>query len=321
MKIKAAVIFLFIFLLFYFYPSCLLAQLSQDTAGLSRDTINTSNVDSSSIISIDSVAIKSDSSLASLAVLPPKVKSYWSVVNNLLSINKVINVKDAPVFFIVEKKKFSGKEFVFYSLGILVLVLGIFKTSYRSYFNNIFRVFFNTSLRQTQLTDQLEQAKLPSFLLNIFFSISTGVFIWLLFTIYHPPSLVSRQLLLPFCILAIGVLYFMKYCILKFIGWVSGMQEITNSYIFIIFLVNKILGIVLVPFIIILAFSQPLWMHYVTTISLLVVLLFFLSRYFKTYGILENRFPMNAFHFAVYIAATEIFPLLILYKVTIDYLL
>ena len=210
---------------------------------------------------------------------------------------------------------------MFYILCIVVLILAIFKTFYRLYFNNLFRVFFNTSLRQSQLTDQLLQAKLPSFILNIFFAISAGIFLWLLFTYYRPPQLISENLLLPLCILGIGVLYFVKYCTLKFIGWVSGMQQTVDSYIFIIFLVNKISGIVLVPFLIILAFSLPLWVHYITTVAVFVIVLFFLSRYIKTYGAMENKFPLNAFHFLVYVTATEIIPILILYKVTIDYLL
>ncbi len=258
--------------------------------------------------------------------LQPRVKSFQSTVNDLLLSNKFINVRDAPVYVIADKKNFVGKEFLFYMLCIVVLILGIFKTFYRGYFNNLFRVFFNTSLRQTQLTDQLLQAKLPSFILNIFFTITAGIFAWLLFNNSvpsgsHSETLVSRQLLLPFCIVCIGALYFLKYCMLKFMGWLSGMQQTVDSYIFIIFLVNKISGIVLVPFIIILAFSLSAWTHLVMTVSLIIVSLFFLSRYLKTYGVLEYNFPMNAFHFLIYISATEIIPLLLLYKITIDYLM
>ena len=285
----------------------------------------------------DSIPAKQNSSLLNIkdsiaagndtlqVATQPKIKSFQSIVNDLLLTNKFINARDKPVYIIADEKNFTGKEFLFYSLCILVLILGVFKTFYRGYFNNLFRVFFNTSLRQTQLTDQLLQAKLPSFILNIFFAITAGTFVWLLFTNHapsatHSESLISRQFLLPFCIVCIGVLYFLKYCILKFIGWLSGMRQTVDSYIFIIFLVNKISGIVLVPFTIILAFSLPGWTQLVTTISLIIVSLFFLSRYLKTYGVLEYNFPMNAFHFLIYICATEIIPLLLLYKITVDYL-
>ncbi len=304
-RMKSIIFFLLL------YSNCVFSQLP-------RDSTNVLKTDSSLLAIADTSVAGIDSSLAATQ---PKIKSYHSIINDLLSSNKFINVKDAGVYLIVEKKQFEGKEFIFYILCILVLILAVFKTAYKGYFNNLFRVFFNTSLRQTQLTDQLLQAKLPSFILNIFFTISAGIFLWLLFTYYHPPQLVNTKLLLTFCILGVGVLYFVKYCTLKFIGWVSSMQETVDSYIFIIFLINKISGIVLVPFLIILAFSLPLWIHYITTVAIFIIILFFLSRYIKTYGVLENKLPLNAFHFLLYIIATEIIPILILYKVTIDYLI
>ncbi len=203
----------------------------------------------------------------------------------------------------------------------MVLILGLFKTFYNGYFNNLFKVFFNTSIRQTQLTDQLMQARLPSFILNIFFAISVGFYIWLLFKHYQPPRLINSELLLPFCILGIGALYFVKYCILKFMGWMSGMQQAADNYIFVIFLVNKITGVVLLPFVILLAFSLPLWTNVIVVFSLLLIGLFFLSRYVKIYGILEYRFPLNPFHFMVYVTAVEILPLLIVYKLVVDYII
>jgi hypothetical protein len=117
-----------------------------------------------------------------------------------------------------------------------------------------------------------------------------------------------------------GILYFAKYCILKFIGWMSGMDKATDNYIFVIFLVNKIIGIILVPFIIILAFSTPVWIDSATIFSFLVLGLFFLSRYIKAYGVFEYKFPLQPLHFIIYITAMEIVPLLLIYKAAVDYL-
>jgi len=242
-------------------------------------------------------------------------------VNKMLLHNKFINIKDAPVYFIEQTHPPSGKEFLFYILCVVLLILGLFKTFFPAYFKTLFRVYFNTSLRQTQLADQLEQAKFPSFIMNIFFVITAGIYVWLLFNYFHPPRFISRQLLLPSCILSIASLYFIKFCLLKFMGWVSDIQETTNSYIFAIFLVNKITGVILVPFIILLAFLNPDWRPVVTNISFMVLGMFFLSRYIKSYGAIERKIPLNAFHFIIYICGAEIIPLLIIYKITIDYLI
>lgn len=242
------------------------------------------------------------------------------VINKLLLRNKLINVKDKPVYFIEQPHAPSGKEFLFYTLCSVLLFLGLFKTFFPAYFKNLFRVYFNTSLRQTQLADQLEQAKFPSFLMNIFFAITAGIYIWLLFNYFHPPRFISTKLLLPFCILSVTALYFIKFCLIKFMGWLSDIQETTNNYIFAIFLVNKITGIILVPIIILLAFLNREWLPDVINLSFMVLGLFFLSRYIKSYGAIERKIPLNAFHFIIYIAGAEIIPLFIIYKVAVDYL-
>ena len=243
------------------------------------------------------------------------------IINKLLLTNKFINIKDKPVYFIEQPREQSGKEFLFYTLCTVLLILGLFKTFFPAYFKNLFRVYFNTSLRQTQLADQLEQAKFPSFIMNIFFAITAGIYIWLLFNYFHPPRFISRKLLLPICIFSVIVLYFIKFCLIKFMGWMSDIQETTNKYIFAIFLVNKITGIILVPIIILLAFLNRAWLPDVTNISFMVLGLFFLSRYIKSYGAIERKIPLNAFHFIIYIVGAEIIPLLIIYKVAIDYLI
>ena len=66
------------------------------------------------------------------------------------------------------KKQIISKDFVFYFILSLFLFLGILNAVFKNYFNTMIRVFFKTSLRQSQLTDQLMQAKLPSLCLNIF---------------------------------------------------------------------------------------------------------------------------------------------------------
>lgn len=270
-------------------------------------------------------SLQNDSiNLAAIAdsISVPDIPHYQtSISHKWLLQNRFINIKQAPVYFLQLERKVNGKEILFYSICILIFFLGLFKTIFYNYFNNLFRVFFNTSLRQSQLTDQLVQAKLPSFILNILFVMSAGIYAWLLFTHLSPQRVVSTNLLLPFCIGTIAIIYLGKYLIIKFMGWVGGIQPTTNNYIFIIFLVNKIIGILLIPFIILLAFSNPAWIGTISTISFLLLGLFFLVRYAKSYSSMDNKLRLNAFHFVVYIIGGEILPLLILYKLAVDYVL
>jgi hypothetical protein len=63
-------------------------------------------------------------------------------------------------------------------------------------------------------------------------------------------------LMSAYCIAGISIIYFIKYLGLKLSGWLFNMQEAANSYIFIVFVINKMIGILLLPFLILLAFTQ-----------------------------------------------------------------
>ncbi|MDQ2862823.1 MAG: DUF4271 domain-containing protein [Bacteroidota bacterium] len=311
-------------LLFIFFNNHSYSQKIADSLVVPGTPLN-SLADTAKPVNRKKVKILTDTVKRSYDTLQPAaklfIKSYHSVVDSLLLSNKFIDLKRPGVYFLSEEKQPGGKEFIFYTLCVVILILGLFKTLYKSYFNNLFRVFFNTSIRQTQLADQLLQAKLPSFILNIFFAISAGIFVWLLFKYYHPPRLITNRLLLPFCIAGVGILYFIKYCFIKFLGWMSGMQQAADNYIFVIFLINKITGIILIPFIVLLAFAMPLWINSIALFSVLVIGLFFLSRYVKIFGILEYRFPLQPFHFLIYITGVEVLPILIIYKLVVDYVI
>lgn len=241
-------------------------------------------------------------------------KSQTLSFDSLLKKNKYLNVEAASVSLAAKQKSTTGKEFLFYLLGIVILLLAIFKVFYAKYFNNIFRVFFNTSLRQNQLTDLLLQAKLPSLIFNTFFVINAGLYAWLLLDHYNLLEENDSYLFIGLSVLFIALVYVGKFLSLKLIGWISGMSAATDQYIFVIFLINKIIGIFLVPFIILLAFAPGNWLTIVVIASLCVIGILFLLRYLRSYGLLQNQLKINIFHFFLYIIGIELLPLLLIYK-------
>ena len=234
--------------------------------------------------------------------------------------NRLLNSDATPVSFSVQFKKVPDKDSIFYLIAGIVLLLAFFKYLYSRYFTNLIRVFFNTSLRQSQLTDQLLQAKLPSLLFNLFFIISGGVYVYILLLHYQWIDTDNKWLMILTSVVILGLIYFIKYCTLKFTGWVTGLTEITNTYVFITFLINKIIGIFLVPFIIIICFSDYTIVRYAAIISLMSIAIFLLLRFFRSYGILQNQLKISKFHFVLYIAGIELLPLLLIYKGLMIYL-
>jgi hypothetical protein len=234
--------------------------------------------------------------------------------------NKLLNIDGEPVSLAVSLKKGRSNDAFFYLVAIMVLLLAFLKYFYGRYFANLFRVFFNTSLRQNQITDQLLQAKLPSFLFNIFFVISGGIYAYLLLAHYGLFKADDRWIAVFSSIALMGMLYFIKYCTLKFTGWITGLNEVVDIYVFVIFLINKIIGIFLVPFIVILAFSDNQIVEIATLVSIICIGLFLLLRFFRSYGLMQNQLKISKFHFLLYIISLEILPLLLIYKGLMIYL-
>ncbi len=234
--------------------------------------------------------------------------------------NKLLNIDAEPVSLGVELRKFKSIDTFFYLIAGMVLLLASLKYFYSRYFTNLFRVFFNTSLRQSQITDQLLQAKLPSFLFNIFFVISAGIYAYVLLSHYHLTDGGNEWVFVFSSIALMGLIYFIKYCTLQFTGWITGLNEAVDIYVFVIFLINKIIGIFLVPFIIILSFSELQIVKIAALVSLMIIGIFLLLRFFRSYGLVQAQLKISKFHFFLYIAGLEILPLLLIYKGLMVYL-
>ena len=232
----------------------------------------------------------------------------------LVEQNKTINLSNTPVSRLTSEKKMRSSELLFYLLVVLSLVLGIIKTFYSRYFNTIFRVYFKTSLRQNQLTDLLLQAKLPSLVFNIFFFLSAGIYASLVFHFIRARKEDLNFFLIPSIVIALALVYIGKYAALKFIGWITGMKNEADTYLFIVFLINKIFGVLLLPFIILLAFSPIDWKVPIMITSISIVMFLLLSRYFRSYELLQHKLTVSRIHFLLYILAFEIIPILIIGK-------
>ena len=258
-----------------------------------------------SVFKKDEVGMKHDS-IPALIVVSNKNDSIIFLKNQLLQITA------RPVFMINSQRLFLSKEIVFYIICFFLLLFGLFKAFHYRYFNNVFKVFFNTSLRQNQLTDILLQARLASLMFNVLFVISAGLYMWQLF-IYKGYFDPQKLIMLPICIGLVILIYVVKFLMIKFIGWITTFKVASNQYVFVIFLINKIIAVFLIPFIILMAFGPKDWLPSIVLLTYLLIGMLFMLRYFRTYGLLQKQLSLNLLHFILYLAGIEVLPLLALY--------
>lgn len=233
--------------------------------------------------------------------------------------NPFTRTKVKPIYLVIDERDRPSKDQVFYLICGLLLFLAFIKLVFSRYFKNVFRVFFQPSFRQKQTREQLLQNNLPSLLLNLFFIFSAGAYVSFLIQYYHFTDIGFWTLLL-YCTASLLVLYAGKFIFLSFTGWVFDFKEAANAYIFAVYLINKILGVILIPFILVIAFSQPFIINISITISLLLILLLYMYRYLVSYSPVRKELKVSVLHFLLYLFAFEILPLLLIYKTLIIYM-
>ena len=213
-----------------------------------------------------------------------------------------------------DKKKFEGKELLFYYLVFLFILFGLMRRAFAKYFYDLFRVFFRTTLKQRQSQEQLLQSPLPSVFMNSFFILSAGLYVNFLLQYFQLSIADNFWLQYVYCAGALASIYLVKYIGLKITGWLFNVSDATDSYIFIVFIINKMLGIFLLPFLPLLAFSTDTLYSSAMIISWFGIGLLLIYRFILSYGAVRKEVKLNSFHFILYILGFEVIPLLLIYK-------
>ena len=253
------------------------------------------------------------------AVAPTPVVSFDSCYRSVLQQSK-LKLFASPQFQIEKEKQLLQKEWLFYYILGLALLFGLLRLSYLRYFNDMFRVFFRTSLRVNQIREQLVQSGLQSLLFNLFFAVAAGTYVYLLID-YFEVSIQVPELFIPLITAGvIALLYLGKYIFLLFSGWLFSMKPAAETYSFVVFLINKIIGIILLPFLFVIAFADRGLAGVAITISLSIITALFLYRFLRAYGPVQSEIKVGRFHFFIFFLAFEIAPLLLIYKVILGFL-
>jgi hypothetical protein len=277
---------------------------------VATDTIQ--RVDTSGVIP-DS--LKKDSVIL---VTPPFVftdtSTYYAYYNH-----PFIAFNQAPVFMVMKERMPESKDNIFYLLIGLLFFVAFTRLLFPKYFHNTFRLFFQTSFRQKQTRDQLLQQSLGSLLLNILFFFSASLYLTLVLDFYDLTIFPFWKLLLYSLMLLAG-LYIGKFLFLSFAGWVFHAKEGAETYIFIVFLINKIIGVMLIPFILVIAFAERSLVDAAVTASVILLILLFVYRYFVSLKSFRSDLHINPFHFFLYLCGVEIVPLLVISKAVFNYI-
>ena len=293
--------------------------VAQDTipAPTDRAADTVLKADSNSIISIDSLILATSDSVSKRPILRD---SLWQSImdipirEQILQRHPFFNFNTKPVITPSDIKEFKGKELLFYVLVVLVIIFALLKLAFSKYFNDLFRVFFRTTMKQRQIKEQLMQTPFPSLVFNGFFVASAGLYANFLLHHFGFKPVDNFWLLYLYCCIGLSIIYLVKFIGLIVLGWLFNMKKAADSYIFIVFIINKVIGIALLPFNVLLAFTDGTMHSVALMLSWCCIAGLLLYRFILGFAAIRNDVRFNLFHFFLYLCAFEIAPLLLIYK-------
>jgi len=263
------------------------------------------------------LAIKGDSSLNNIKTY----REYYSNKKNAFTLyfqNAVSNNNTQIIYKIEQRYAVTDKDWLLYLIVGIILIYGFVNNVYPQYFPKLFSQFSQSSLRMLQNREQLLHNNFASLLLNLCFILSFALMASLLIFNRHLLPISFWEGYLYVCLFFTS-LYLGKFICLEIAGAIFSTKELVKTYLFVVFMINKVLGILLLPFILILAFAKPFYFPGAIAGAAGLSVLLFLYRYLFSLTSVRNKLHISSFHFFLYLCAFEILPLMILYKWVVQY--
>lgn len=202
--------------------------------------------------------------------------------------------------------------FIIFVLQLLVLIY--VKATGLKNLEDSFKAYFNTNLSQQLFREQESAISFSALLQMMNFIISSTVLLYLFVDYFFQPNLADSIKIGTIIFLFTATIYFMKYAGYKVISYIFPFSEDIDLFRFNFFLNQKLLGMLLIPFIYVAAYSPDPYNNYFLLVSVIIFASTILVRSVKGLVIGSAYLSKHAFHFLLYICTFEIAPVLILVK-------
>ncbi len=204
---------------------------------------------------------------------------------------------------------------------VLILMVGLLTFSVaanRSAVGKAWRGFLNdNALNLAQREASGIVGSTPYYLLYINFLLNAGVFIFLVTRIFQDQVFNN----LPFLLICMGgavVAFLFKHVMINGVSYLFSREQESRRYNFLIIIFNCILGLFLVPFNFLIAFSAKGDYQVLLAFWMLgLVTIFYAYRALRSISIGSKILSSSPFHFFLYLCTVEIAPVLLLVKLAI----
>ncbi|MDX1942210.1 MAG: DUF4271 domain-containing protein [Saprospiraceae bacterium] len=209
-------------------------------------------------------------------------------------------------------------RFLFIMVMGILLTLTLLMTVMRSFFRRAYEAFLTDNMMNQVYRDRESVGPWPFLVLYAFFFINGGLFIYFLakyFNFYLPGG---HFLQWAYCTAGLGGLFLIKHLLLNIIGFTFPTEKEVRLYSFLIVVFGIVLGLVLTPINILLAYGPKSLSPILIFGTLGLIVLVYAFRYVRSLFIAERFLLFHRFHFLLYICTVEIAPVMILVKLILN---
>jgi hypothetical protein len=188
---------------------------------------------------------------------------------------------------------------------------------YYRIFKQLFSAFFNITTTNQIVRDESVLLQRASLVLSVISYMLMGLFVYQLSIYLRWDMGILQGGLLRFAFLsvAIAAAYSIKMISLRFLSAVFDLERPIALYIFNVFLMVMMIGLLLLPVNILLAYAPAGIRFWTIAVSVSIIGLLFLYRLVRAIGIWIGIPGFSLFYLFLYLCAFEIAPLLIIWKV------
>ncbi|MFM2135278.1 MAG: hypothetical protein RL021_678 [Bacteroidota bacterium] len=203
---------------------------------------------------------------------------------------------------------------------VLVLMFSVYaglRIFYSRYFKQMAASLFNVGLANQIVRDENILVQRATVYMSIMFYLTAALFLYLLSEQLHwelPWIGSGFPRFLKFIVLVSGV-YALKFLVLRFGGWLFGLERELTTYLFTIFIVNNIQGLLLFPIIVLIAFQSGGSADWMFRMSFFIIGIFYVFRLFRGVQIGLNVPGASLLYLFLYLCTLELAPMLVLFRI------
>jgi len=201
----------------------------------------------------------------------------------------------------------------------LISLVGLF-TWFRFFYFRIYRqlisAFFNVTVTNQIVRDESVLLQRASLVLSVISYLLAGLFLYQVSVYYNWQISWLQGGIVRFALFAVAIAsaYSIKMLTLRFLSTVFYQERSAAIYIFNVFLMVMMVGLLLLPANIVLAYAPASFRGWTIDITMSLIGLMFLYRLFRGVSIWIGIQGFSFFYLFLYLCAFEIAPILIIYK-------